>query len=145
METLLASTIATFCHLATEINRQITSYSRDICVHPNMWPPRWLRLDLWAAGYPEQTEGQAECLGPARAWAWSMEITDVPPRQRITAHALLCGEVAGLEFHTGWAVIRPDRTACAMYARVDAQFHSKYGTFQRVDPSSFVFLVCSSL
>lgn len=32
-------------------------------MHPNMWPPRWLRLDLGAAGYPEQTEGQAECLG----------------------------------------------------------------------------------
>lgn len=45
------------------INRQITSYSRNFCMHPNMWPPRWLRLDLWAAGYPEQTEGQAECLG----------------------------------------------------------------------------------
>lgn len=45
------------------INRQITSYSRNIFMHPNMWPPRWLRLDLWAAGYPEQTEGQAECLG----------------------------------------------------------------------------------
>lgn len=45
------------------INRQITSYSRNFCMHPNMWPPRWLRLDLWAVGYPEQTEGQAECLG----------------------------------------------------------------------------------
>lgn len=45
------------------INRQMTSYSKNILLHPNMWPPRWLRLDLGAAVYPEQTEGQAECLG----------------------------------------------------------------------------------
>lgn len=45
------------------INRQITSYSRNGIMHPNMWPPRWLGLDMGAVGYPEQTEGQAECLG----------------------------------------------------------------------------------
>lgn len=41
----------------------MTSYSRDDLLHPNTWPHRWPRLDLWAADYPEQTEGRAESQG----------------------------------------------------------------------------------
>lgn len=75
------------------------------------------------------------------AWRSQMSLPD-----NKSQHMLCFGEkVAGLEFQTGWAVIRPDRTACAVHTRVYVQFHSEYRIIQRMDPPVSVSLTLSML